>query len=509
MRRPRSEDYRGYAEAGIRLTATPPPGFSKMRAEQAGPLTRAVHEFDKAHLLMLAETALISREDAALMLATLLEIEESGMEAARTEAGGGVHSAENLMIHRHGEEVGGRLALGRSSVDLGALATRVIQRDALLAMMGGLNALRATILPLAREHAGSVMPGYVNGRHAQPVTLGHQLASWAAVFERDFQRAAQAYGRVNESPAGAAAMTGSDFPIDRQRVAELLGFDRPVRNTFDAVMSRDTVLDSFCVMTVLNSDAARLAKDLLLFNANEYGFVEVPDEFCVTSSIMAQTKNASVLRVINGAGAATLGGLATAVMVEGATSGENLVERGVALNELDKLHGATLRDLRLLREVLPRLRWNLERMAEMAGRDWAQATDVAGALVREKDLPWRSAHQIAGILVRYTEERGIAPSDVTTGLLDEAAIEYMGEPVGLSAEALARALDPRHFVESRAAVVGGPAPADVEAQLDELATGLERDEAIQRATAERLAVASEQLSAAVAGLLQSTTSAVQ
>src|SRR4051812_3200854 len=239
MRKQRSEDYNGYREPGIRLTAPQPPALAKLRAEQAGPLIRAVHEFDKAHLLMLAEESLIPREAAALMLATLVEIEDTGMEAARAQAGGGVHSAEQLLIRRHGEDVGGRLALGRSSNDLGALCTRVIQRDALLAMMGALNGLRAVILAAAGEHLRSVMPGYAYGRNAQPVTLGHQLAAWAAVFERDCERTAQAYRRINVSPAGAAVMTGSDFPVDRHRVAELLGFDAPVRNTFDAVMNRD------------------------------------------------------------------------------------------------------------------------------------------------------------------------------------------------------------------------------------------------------------------------------
>src|SRR5438270_3301163 len=111
----------------------------------------------------------------------------------------------------------------------------------------------------------------------------------------------------------------------------------------------------------------------------------------------------------------------------------------------------------MMRELIPRVRWKTDRMAAQAGRYWAQATDVAGALVRENGLPWRTAHQIVGILVRYCDERGLAPGDVTSALVDEAAVEYMAEPVGLSEQALARALDPRHFIEARSAVYGGPA----------------------------------------------------
>jgi argininosuccinate lyase len=509
MRKQRAEDYNGYRGVGIRLTAAPPPGLAKQRAEMAGPLIRAVHEFDKAHLLMLAEESLIPRPAAALMLATLLEIEQTGMEVARAQAGGGVHSAEHLLIRRHGEEVGGWLALGRSSVDLGVLCTRLIQRDALLAMMEALNGLRDASMSLASSHLESVMPGYVAGRHGQPLTLGFQLAAWGAVFERDFERLLQAYRRINTSPAGAAALTGSDFPINRHRTAELLGFDRAVRNTLDAVMSRDTVLDSFCALTILNGDLARFANDILLFTTTEFALADVPDEFCETSSIMSQSRNPSVLRLMNGVSAASLGGLTTAVMVEKATTGENLVERNYELDALDRLHAETLRDLRLLRALVPRVRWDVDRMATQAGRYWAQATDVAGALVREKGLPWRSAHQIVGILVRYSDERGLAPSEVTTELVDEAALEYMDEPVGLSPEALAQALDPRHCVEARAAVYGGPAPSDVKLQIGELAAALERDMSVHTQAADHIDAAAAKLREGVAALVHSTESKVE
>lgn len=509
MRKQRSEDYNGYREAGIRLTAPQPPALAKQRAEQAGPLIRAVHEFDKAHLVMLAEESLIPREAAVLMLSTLLEIEASGMEAARANAGGGIHSAEQLLIRRHGEEIGGWLPLGRSSADLGVLCTRLIQRDALMAMMDALNALRAVILVLAGQHLESVMPGYAYGRHAQPVTLGHQLAAWAAVFERDFERAAQAYRRINLSPGGAAVMAGTEFALNRRRLAELLGFDEPVRNTFDAVMSRDTVLDSFCVMTILNGNVARLASDILLFSTHEYALAEVPDEFSGTSSIMSQIKNPGVLRLMNGVSAASVGGLTTAAMVEKATTGENLVERSYELEALDRLHTETVRDLRVMRELLPRMRWDVERMAAQAGRHWAQGTDVAGALVREKGLPWRSAHQIVGILIRLCDERGLAPSEVTTELVDEAAVEYMAEPAGLSEQALSQALDPRHFVHAREAISGGPSPADVRRQIAELSAVLDRDQSVQRDSADRLRAAATLLRDGIAALVAPSDSAVR
>jgi argininosuccinate lyase len=212
---------------------------------------------------------------------------------------------------------------------------------------------------------------------------------------------------------------------------------------------------------------------------------------------------------MNGVSAASLGGLTTAVMVEKVTTGENLVERSYELEALDRLHTETVRDLRMMRELLPRMRWDVERMAAQAGRHWAQATDVAGALVREKGLPWRTAHQITGILVRYCDQRGLAPSDVTTELVDEAAVEYMDEPAGLSAAALARALDARHFVEARAAVHGGPAPADVELQIEELTGALERDKSVHGDAAGHVQAAAAHLREGISQMLKSANSAVQ
>lgn len=501
MRKQPAEAYNGYREPGIRLMAPLPPAQAGQRSDLAAPLIRAVHEFDKAHALMLFEAELAPRPAAAQMLRTLTEIEASGMEAARAEAGGGLHSGEHLLIRRHGEEVGGWLSLGRSSNDLGVLCTRMLQRDALLGIMTALNLLRGAALTLADDHLETVLPGLLSGRHGQPVTLGHQYAAWGAVFARDFARVMQAYERINESPAGAGVMAGSGLAVERLRVSELLGFDRPIMNTLDAVMSRDTVLDSFAVLTILNGNVQRLADDILLWSRSEYGLAEVPDEFCATSSIMPQSRNPGVLRLTSGVSAASLGGFATAAMVEKAATGENVVERSYEIVALDRLHGDTIRDLRVMAELLPRMRWDTERMAAEAAAGWAVATDVAEALVRT-GLPWRSAHQITGILVRLSEERDIAPVDVTVKLVDEAAVEYMDEPIGLSAEALSRALDPRHFVAVRGQ--GGPAPDDVRAQLQHLRAQLEADRGAHQAAAGRVEAAATRLREGVQTVVDSS-----
>jgi argininosuccinate lyase len=502
MRKQPSEQYRGFRQAGIRLSEDVLPDLVAHRSDVGMTILYGVHAFDKAHLAMLAEEDLIPRDAAVAMLRTLRETEsaEGGFQGARRKAGGGMHSAEYLLIQRLGEEVGGHIHLGRSSGDLGAVSARIVQRDSLLEIMGELNAVRAALLDLAEEHTDTVMPGYLQGQHAQPITLGHQLAAWAATIERDFARAIEAYGRINVSPAGAAIMTGSDFPVNRARTSELLGFDRPAANAYDAIMSQDTLLDSFCVLAMLNSDVARWADDLLLYNTSEYAFVDIPDRFCGTSSILMQTRSPYAPQLMKGLAASSVGGLVTAFLVEKSPTGLALMDRQYSADALWRLHRDTLRDLRWWRSMLPALRWNRERMAEMAGLHWAQATDVAGALVRERGLPWRTAHQIVGILVRLAEERGLRPADTTTDLLDEAAVEYHGEPAGLSPEALSAALDPRHFVEARD-LYGGPAPAEARRRIADMRSALERDEGARSAAAEQVDGAARELEAAIDALI--------
>lgn len=469
------ESFRGFRTAGIRLSEELLPDVLEHNTERVLVSLYAVHQFDKAHLVMLAEESLIPPVDAAAMLRELRGTERDDFRQARLESGGGMHSAEYLLIRRLGEEVGGRIHLGRSSGDLGAVSTHLVMRDKLLNTLEELVKVRKAVVEAAKPHLDTVMPGYTHGQSAQPITLGHQLAAWGYVLERDFERAIQAFDRINVSPAGAAIMTGSDFPLNRERTSSLLGFSKPASNTLDAILSHDKLLDAFCVLAVLNTDLARWADDLMLWSTSEFDMVSVPDRFCGTSSIMMQKKNPYAPQYMKGLGAVSLGGLVTAFAVEKGPTGMPIVDRQYSTDALWKLFDDTQRDLRWLTQLFPALEWNVDLMAQRSGQFWAQATDIAGALVREKGMPWRTAHQIVGILVRFGYERGIEPKDVTLELLDEAAVAYMGEPVNLEKDVLDRALDPRHFIETRP-IYGGPAPKEVDRQLEDCMANIQADE---------------------------------
>ncbi len=465
-------EYAGPRAAGIRMNDPLMPGLTTQYGPAEDALLEAYHLFDKAHLVMLGEEQLIPREDAAAMLAALRELEAEGVSIVRNQVGGGMHSAEQYLIRRLGYDVGGRIHLGRSTGDFGAVARHLRERTRLLELIEGIVALRAAVLDLAEQHLETVMPGQTGSQPAQPVTLAHQLLHWSATLQRHAERAAQSYARINQSPAGAAILTGSSFAMNRHRTAELMGFDGVLTNTFDAIQGHDDELDTIAVSVSMNVSLARWSNDLNFWSTAEAGYVRIPDAFCGSSSIMAQKRNPAILPAIRNAASEALGAYATTAASLITTTGEFGGDGGDGLH---RTFDSAVRGMNWLALLLPALEVNTDRMLEAAGSHWAQATDVAAALVTELGLPWRVGHQIAAVTVRLAEERAIHPLDITTELVDEAATLYMDRPVGLTPEALANALDPAHFVAART-LLGGPAPSEAARQLSEHRTSLAADE---------------------------------
>lgn len=493
-----SREYRGFRTAGIRLREEMLPQLARLSAGRITPMLLALHAFDKAHAVMLVEEGLLAREAGAAILRALRAMEKDGVVETRTAVGGGLHSGEQYLIRQLGEEVGGRLHLARSSGDLSSVGINVLQREKLLAVMRAVNRLRRVLLDLARRHTDVVMPGYSFGQHAQPLTLAHLLLSWAATLERDFARLHGAFTRVNVSPAGAAIMTGSEFPVNRARTAELLGFDAVHENCADAILelTPDDNLEVPVVLAVLYHSLARWADDLILWSTSEFAFVDIPDRFCNTSSIMMQKKNVIGPAEVKGAAAEALGSVVTAFHALKGPTALPITERYYALEMLWRVADNCVRDLGWFCDLLPALGLRREHMREQAWRHWATATDLAGALVRERDWPWRTAHQVVGILVRLCEERGLGPADVTPALLDEAAVAYHGQPAGLTSDQIRTALDPVRFVAVRT-LRGGPAPSESLRQAELFERALDRDETTVAAIESRLAAAATRLEAAI------------
>ena len=503
MRQVPHTEYDGYRGVGVRLME---PMVSDLSADHAegrdSLLLKGYHWFDKAHVLMLAEESLIPRADAITILKAFREMDARGYAEVRADHGWGLHSGEHYLIRKLGYEVGGRVHLGRSSGDLIAVARSVAVRDRIIETLKGILELRSALLPVVLETADAVMPGYTHGVHAQPTTLGAQLLSWVAGLERDFERFEAAYKHTNQSPAGAAIMTGSPFAINRDRTAACLGFDSVIYSTFDAIVGgRDNGLETYAAIAILDGHIGRWGEDIAYWFGSETQMVDIPDRFCHTSSIMTHKKNPVALEQIRGSTADAVGGLMSAFVANKGRSGGADGGGGAFFSMLANFELVN-RNMHWLSIMLPHIEVKRDRMHELASSHWAVAPDIASAVVREKGLSWRIAHQCVGTMVRFAHERGLQPRDATPELLDEAAIEYWGKPIGLSPEALMSALDPTNAVKARK-LYGGPAPEQTEARAAEARQRVETDQASIDERERRLMEAEQFLEAGIDAMLAS------
>jgi len=451
----------------------------------------------KAHTVMLCEQGIVERAHAARILRALGEIEAMGvtrfpMDPARGEL---FYNIEAYVIRRAGEDAGGRMHTGRSRGDMYVCSERMILRERILGLAQDLADLIRTILEVASRHVGTIMPGYTLLQHAQPTTFAHYLLSFGDRFFRDLERLRETYQRVNQSPMGAAISTGSAFPLDRGRMAELLGFDGVVENTRDAAIYRDFALESAAHAAIAASNVSALADDLNAWCTFEFGMVELADAYCGTSSIMPQKKNPSSLERIRYLAAECLGNTMT-VFAQLKTFSEQLGDLEatgpVAWRTFDRARAA----LRFMRGVLATLTVKTDLMRTRAGANFSQATQLADEIVKQKDLAFRTAHRIVGKLVRSCLERGISPADVTPAMVDEAARAILGKPLALSPDTVRNALDVTQILKSRT-LPGSPGAKEVQRMLKERARRLAREEAWRAGRARSLAAAARTLEAAV------------
>ncbi len=502
MLQQRSSEYSGYRNAGIRLSEEMLPHLGKLYSGRTKSMLPSVHAFDLAHTVMLIEQGILKRETGIEILRSLRRLEEEGVTEARMRVGGGLHSGEHYVIRDLGEDIGGRFHLGRSSGDLSSVGINILQREKLLAVLRGINGLSRTLLETIPKHFESLLPGYSFGQHAQPMTFAHLWLSWVATLLRDFDRHHGAYQRVNTSPAGAAIMVGSNFPMNRERTAELLGFDTVHENGADAILelTADDSLEVPMMIGILYHSMAKWADDLITWTMNEFNFVSLPDRYCGTSSIMMQKRNVIGPAEIKGGSAEALACIVSSYHALKGPTGLPITERYQALEMLWRTADNVVSHLAWLSEIIPELRINNEFLSKHVKRHWATATDLGSMLVTERDFPWRSAHQIVGILIRLCEERGFTPNDVTPALLDEASMAYFGKKLNVTQEMIDNALDPVAFIRNRT-LQGGTEKKEAQRQTDLFVGMVKRNEKIVAGIEKRLADAEKKLRSAVDALI--------
>ena len=361
-----------------------------------------------AHARMLAAVSILTAQDLADI--------ERGLAQVRTEIDEGKfawsidHEDVHLNIERRLTQIvgdaGKRLHTARSRNDQVATDLRLWLRGAIDALAGQLRTLRSALVELAERHAAEIMPGFTHLQVAQPVTFGHHLLAYEAMFARDSERFADCRRRVNRLPLGSAALAGTSFPIDRASVARELGFDALCGNSLDAVSDRDFAIEFAAAAALVMVHLSRFAEELVLWANPRFGFVTIADRFCTGSSIMPQKKNPDVAELVRGKSARVAGHLTALIMLMKAQpltyNKDNQEDKEPLFDTVDTLADclAIIADL-----VATGLAPVPARMRAAAREGHATATDLADYLVR-KGVAFRDAHDAVARAVRHAEARG-------------------------------------------------------------------------------------------------------
>lgn len=451
-----------YRRKGARLTEEQHDAVATHIGESAPSQEKGWHQFDKAHLVMLAEQGIIPLEAAAKNLKGLRKMEGEGWLEIRQEMGHLGHGGEAYLIRELGEETAGWIHVGRSSGDLEPTAKRFMLRQKIIDMMDAAIDLIAAYCDTAEQYTDAIIPTWTNGvpgsQHAQVGTFGWYLMAVERPIERDIDRLRDAYDRVNVSPAGAACGTTTDFPIDRERTAELLGFDGVLDNSEDATHAGwDTDLEALNIAAMLMADVAKAADHVFQWYMQEFDLVDIADRFLGTSSIMAHKANPHAVIGIQRSPNAPIGDLMSAYA--GTRS-------AVGVHANAQTFDTVVDNIGTWREIVETLTFDRELGRERVYLEWALLTDLSSQMVRKEGINWRWAHQITAILTRQLEEQGKDIREITPEDIDRAAVEYLGEPLGMSEDDVSEILEnPERALRDRQDQVGSPAPKQVENQI--------------------------------------------
>jgi argininosuccinate lyase len=463
------QDSRGQGE-GARLKEGPAPELMqaafRLELADAPVLWRGLSLADLAHIIMLRETGIAPATASARLLRLLLELHALPVEHfSFNPALEDVYSNREAWLRKRDEEAAGWMGAGRPRREPATIAYRIAVRDRLLLLVEEQVALCRALLATSEAHAATLMPDYTYLQHAQPTSLGHYLLSFVYPLVRDLERVRACYERTNQSPAGIGSINGSRLPVDRRRLAQLLGFDDVIMNTRDAMWQVDNPVElaSVGMMTLLHID--RLAEDLQIWNTAEFSLVELADRHARISLIMPQKKNPYSLAFIRGMTGNLMGKL-TSLAAVGKTPSAQMDNRIFVIGEAPRMLDQVNDALRLMAGVVKGLTFNAPLMAERAAEGYAQATDLAEVIMQKAGLNYRTAHRIVGLAIRLAIDSGEEEGTIPSAVLDEAARQVLGRPLGLTGRDLESLADPADLVATRQCL-GGAAVEPVHAMLEE------------------------------------------
>lgn len=429
------------------------------------------HYFDglldtnEAWITMLAEQDIVQRSAAAKVADGLAQMRAEGV--ARFAEFQPRHEyfyshLEHRLTELVGAEIAGDINIARTRPEP---LTRLAIRSRTLDLTERLLSLVGRLEEIAEAEVETVMPQWTHLQPAQPSTVGHYLAGMCDALLRDLERLEAAYATTNQSTLGCGALAGTSYPIDRQRVAELLGFDGVRENSIDSVGSGDFATETASAVAGLSINLSRLSMDLYLWCSVEFGFAEVGDSYAGSSSMMPQKKNAYPFEYVRARAARSVSDMSGVYMVLHNTTFGDIkdVEEEMVPPVLRGLDEAAV-SLELLEGTISSMTFHRERMAQSAAAGFSTATELAAVIHRNTDLDFRSAHKVVGTLVRLAVDRDIVPEAVDATLVEEAAESAIGRRLGLTDDQVTAGLDATAFVSAHT-VDGGAAPSSVRANI--------------------------------------------
>ena len=452
-----------------------------------------------AHLVMLTEQRIIPRHEAHAIREALDGLD---LDAVRRVVYDGTYEdlffyIEQRIIASAGMDSAGRLHTARSRNDMDMTMYRMRQRGWILDVLDAVRELRRVLIGLASRHRETIFPAHTHTQPAQPTTVAHYLLAMIEQLERDSVRLRAAYTATNRNPLGACAITGTGFPIDRDRTSALLGFDGPTRNTYGSIATVDYLLESVSATAVLLVGVGRFVQDLLLWCTSEVGYLRLADGFVQCSSIMPQKRNPVALEHARSIGSKALGQTSALILAVHNTPFGDIVDTEDDLQPLvARMFTDALRAVRLVAAALEEVQFDARKMAERAELGWITVTELADTLARERGLPFREGHEIAASLIQSART---APERPLSMALREVSRKVTGKEIVYDEAELATVLSPRHFIEVRQ-TYGGPAPAETLSAIEASEQHMARDAEKIAALRAKLTAAHEQLMAAAAGL---------
>ena len=417
-----------------------------------------------AHAQMLGAQKIISQDDVKAI--------EQGLADIATEIEAGqfewlldledVHlNIEKRLTDKIGD-AGKRLHTGRSRNDQVATDVRLWLRASADQVGAALKKLQLSLLDLAEAHFDTVMPGFTHLQVAQPVTLGHHLMAYVEMLSRDAQRFADCRRRINRLPLGAAALAGTSYPIDRELVAKKLGFDGVCENSLDAVSDRDFAIEFTFAASLVMTHLSRLSEELILWSSPRFAFIDIADRFCTGSSIMPQKKNPDVPELVRGKTGRVYGHLtALLTLMKGqplAYNKDNQEDKEPLFDTVDTL----LVTLEIYADMMRGITVNKDNMRQAASEGFATATDLADYLVK-KGMPFRDAHEVVALAVRYAVDKKVDLSDLPLATLQQFSSSIADDVYAVLT--LEGSLNSRNHI-------GGTAPVQVKAAIARMRTAL-------------------------------------